>query len=113
MAEIVIGGKAYDMKFTYSSLLAIEEYYGKGISKVFETEDLESLRTLTAFIYACLKRHGDFKHLTFDDLIEKLDETLEDGAVTLEELAALVKGAFDKSNTLQKATKGATTGKKK
>ena len=97
MAQLKINGKEYEVKFTYMAVLALEKAFGMGIGKVFKELDLENIGVLNTFVYACLKRHEDFKHATQDDVAIALDEAFENEDITFEDLAEAVKDAVENS----------------
>lgn len=103
MAFITLGGKEYELKFTYKSLRAIELHYGKGVFKVFAEEGMDKLETINVFLWACLKREKAFKNKNVDDIVDLLDEALESEEVTLQDLTKALETAFTNSTLLKGA----------
>lgn len=105
MAFIKLNGEQYELKFSYLSLLAIEKHYKKGVFKVFHESDLNSLETITTFIWACLRKEKKFKNKTPDDIAVLIDDAIEVEDTTLEELADALKDGFENSTILKNAVK--------
>lgn len=103
MAFITLGGKEYELKFTYKSLRAIERHYDKGVFKVFAEESMEKLETINVFLWACLKREKAFKSKSVDDVVDLLDESLDNGELTLNTLTKALETAFTQSTLLKGA----------
>lgn len=97
MAQLKINGKEYEIKFTYMAVLTLEKAFGMGIGKVFKDMDLENIGVLNTFVYACLKRHADFKTATQEDIAIALDEAFENEDITFEQLAEAIKDAVENS----------------
>lgn len=97
MAELKLNGKAYEVKFTYKAVLTLEKTFGMGIGKVFKELDLENIGVLNTFVYACLKRHEEFKTATVEDITDLLEEAFENEDITFEELAEAIKYAVENS----------------
>lgn len=97
MANLTLNGKEYELKFTYKAVLALEKVYNLGIGKIFKELDLENMGVLTTFVYACLKRHEDFKTATVDDVADLLDEAFENEEITFETLAGALQDAIENS----------------
>lgn len=111
MANLKLNGKEYEVKFTYMAVLALEKAFGMGIGKVFKDLDLENIGVMNTFVYACLKRHEDFKHATQDDIALALDEAFENEDITFEELAEAVKYAVENSVIAKQGNGKKTKGK--
>lgn len=103
MAFIKLNGEQYELKFSYLSLLAIEKHYKKGVFKVFSETDLNNLETLTAFVWACLRKEKKFKNKDVDDIAVLIDDAIENEDITLESLAQAIEEAFNDSVILKNA----------
>jgi Phage tail assembly chaperone protein, TAC len=103
MATIKLGGKERELKFAFSSLRALEQYYKKPVGKVFsENIASESLEALVVMLWACLYKSD--KKLTVEKVEELIDESLENEELTFEDLKNALQEAFNNS-VLTKAKK--------
>lgn len=100
MVELTLGGKTYEMRFSLKSMRTLEAHYKKPIGKIFTDKDsMESLETLVAFYYACLKPKN--KSLTLDKVEDLLDDALDKGDITLDELSKKLGEVIDNSSILK------------
>lgn len=103
MVELTLGGKTYELRFSLKSMRTLEAHYKKPIGKIFKDKDsLESLETLIAFYYACMKSKA--KSLTMDKVEDLLDEALENEEITLEELSTKLSEVIDSSSIMKNAS---------
>jgi hypothetical protein len=106
MNSIILGGKEYELKFTYMAILTLEKVYDRGIGKIFKELDLENVGVLNTLVYACLKRHKAFATATVDDVALALDNAFEDGELTFEQLAKAIQDAVMNSVIVKQAGQG-------
>lgn len=100
MVEIKLGGKVRELKFTFKSLRSLETHYKKGVSKVFaENMADESLENLVIMLWACLRATD--KKITPDRVEDLLDEALDSGEVTFNELSEKLQEAMESSTLLK------------
>lgn len=102
MALITLSGSERELKFTFKSLRALEDYYKQPIAKVFEDKDRqESLENLTVFLWSCLRNKD--RSLTFDNVEDLLDESLENGDITFNDLSVKITEALNESVIVKQA----------
>ncbi|MRX54702.1 hypothetical protein GJU41_12030 [Bacillus idriensis] len=100
MVELTLGGKTYEMRFSLKSMRTLEAHYKKPIGKIFKDKDsLESLETLIAFYYACMKSSN--KSLTMEKVEDLLDIALDKEEITLEELSEKLSEVIDSSSIMK------------
>jgi hypothetical protein len=104
---IKLDGKEYEMKFTYRTIRYLENYYGMGISSIFQKLDMESVDALTTFIWAMLKHHEDWKTKTVDDVAESMDNAIESEELNLLELTKTLEAVISNSMILKQMGKNA------
>jgi hypothetical protein len=96
MTTIKLGGKERELKFSFSSLRALENHYKKPIDKIFSENFANvSLEILVVMLWACLRKAD--KRLTVEKVEELIDESLENEELTFEDLKNALLEAFNNS----------------
>lgn len=97
---ITLGGKERALRFSFLSLKALEQHYGKAISKVFEEEVVKGgLSELTVLLWACLRK----EKLTIGKIEELIDNAIEDEEITMQELSESLQQALAESKIVKSA----------
>jgi translation elongation factor EF-G len=92
--SIQLGGKERTLKFSFLSLKALEQHYGKSISKVFDEEmNKGGLEQLSVLIWACLRK----EKLTLNKIDELIDNAIEDEEIDINELSERLQQALQES----------------
>lgn len=95
---ITLGGKERALRFSFLSLKALEQHYGKSISKVFEEEVVKGgLNELTVLLWACLRK----EKLTIGKIEELIDNAIEDEEITMQELSESLQRALAESKIVK------------
>lgn len=102
MVEITLGGKVRSLRFSFKSLRSLEVYYKKPVSKILN-EDIanESLENLVVMFYACLK--STEKSITVDKVETLIDDAIENGEISINDLATKLQEALSESTILKSA----------
>ncbi|MEW9503238.1 hypothetical protein [Jeotgalibacillus marinus] len=101
--HLTLNGNQYELKFTYLSLLAIEQHYKQGVFKVFQDKDMNNLETLTVFIWACLRREKKFRKKSVEDVAMMVDSAIENEEISLNDLAEAIQEGFQNSTIIKNA----------
>ena len=107
---LTLGGKERTLRFSFLSLKALEQHYGKPIGKVFADNLKEGemmLSDITTFLWACLRK----EKLSVAKIEELIDESIENEELTIEELAQAIQKAVAESKVAKAQTKGDEEGK--
>lgn len=93
--DLRLCGKTYKLKFGHLAIRTIEKHYGMGINQVFKDKDMESVETLSVFLYASMKKLN--KAITIDEVDELIDDAIDNDEITYEELANAIKEVTENS----------------
>lgn len=102
---IKLNGKEYQMKFTYRTILYLENHYQMGISSIFQKLDMNSIDAITTFVWAMLKHETDWKNKNVDDVADALDSAIEAEEITLFDLAETLEKTINSSVILKQMGK--------
>jgi len=97
---ITLGKQERQLRFSYLSLVALENHYKKPLQAVFN-EEMKSgkLEDLTVIIWACLRK----EKLSLPKVFDLIDESIEDEETTLTEISEKVAEALQNSTILKGA----------
>jgi hypothetical protein len=100
---ISLGGKERTLRFSFLSLKALEQHYGKPIAKVFEEEITKGgLAELTVMLWACLRK----EKLTIGKVEELIDDSVENEEITMKELSDKLTAALSESKIVKSTQEG-------
>lgn len=99
--KVDLGGKEYLLKFGFNAVADIEEYFGKGVSHVFNKEQM-GFRTIRALYWAGMK----WKYrITVEQVGELLEKELEETEKSLEDIMKPVIEAVTKAKIFKSKKK--------
>jgi hypothetical protein len=105
--QIQLGGKERELRFSFLSLKALEQHYGKSIQKVFEEEiNKGGLEQLSVLMWACLRK----EKLTLNKIDDLIDSAIENEEIDLGELSEKLKEAMEDSKIVKGAVGGTDEG---
>ncbi|MFD2704085.1 hypothetical protein [Salibacterium lacus] len=102
MTEITLGGEKRQLRFSHIAMKSMEEHYNMGLARVFKEVDMESIDNMAVMIWACLRRFD--KSVSMDDVEIWLDDSIENGETSYEEIGEKIQEVFQNSMLVKQAT---------
>lgn len=98
--SIQLGGKERELRFSFLSLKALEQHYGKSIQAVFNEEmNKGGLEQLSVLLWACLRK----EKLTLGKIDELIDGAIENEEIDIKGLGEKLKEALEASKIIKTA----------
>lgn len=110
MIEITLGGEVRQMRFSHLAIKTLENHYKIPFHSIFNVVNIDSIDNIGVMLWASFRKFD--KSITLDEVEEMLDDDIDEGKLTYEELGDKVKLAFQNSAIVKEAKKKVTTTKK-